>query len=152
MKSYLITKEGLEKMKAERAELKGVRRQEIAERIAKAKELGDLSENAEYHDAKDALAFLEGRILELEDYIAKAVISTPVTGDRVMVGCKVRCMVGDKEKTYHIVGSEEADPAAGKVSNESPIGKALLGHEKGETFETAMPAGTMTYTILDITC
>ncbi len=153
MKSYVITREGREKMKQELAELKGVRRFEIADRIAKAKELGDLSENAEYHDAKDALAFLEGRVLEIEDYLAHAVVSVPTSTEIVGVGCRVRCEIAGKEKEYHIVGPKESDPTAGKISNESPIGLALLGRKKGETFENLMPNGSRaSCRILDIAC
>lgn len=150
---YVITKEGLEKLKAELAELKGVRRFEIADRIAKAKELGDLSENAEYHDAKDALAFLEGRVMELEDFVAKAVVTAPTSAEVVNVGCRVRCDVGGKAKEYHIVGPKESDPSSGKISNESPLGIKLLGRKKGEEFDNAMPNGaTVKIRILDITC
>lgn len=153
MSSYVTTKEGLEKLKAELAELKGVRRYEIADRIAKAKELGDLSENAEYHDAKDALAFLEGRVMELEDFIAKAVVSVPSNTEVVNIGCKVRCEAGGKAKEYHIVGPKESDPSSGKISNDSPIGVALLGRKKGEAFEHVLPNGAkVAYKIIDITC
>ncbi|MFA5853807.1 MAG: transcription elongation factor GreA [Patescibacteria group bacterium] len=153
MKSYITTKEGLETMRAELHELKSVRRFEIADRIAKAKDLGDLSENAEYHDAKDALAFMEGRIQELESFLARAVVSAPTSTEVVNVGCHVRCKAGEKEKEYHIVGPKESDPTIGKISNESPIGTALLGRKKGEKFDNVMPNGsTTTYEILDITC
>lgn len=149
---YVTTKQGLEEMKKELHELKDVRRLEIADRIAKAKELGDLSENAEYHDAKEAMAFLEGRIMELSDRIAKAVVAEPVSTLTVAVGCKVRCLVNGKERLYHIVGSHEADPSAGKVSHASPLGVALIGRNKGEKFETKMPAGMVSYEILEILC
>ncbi len=153
MKSYLTTQEGLDKMRAELHELKSVRRLEIADRIAKAKELGDLSENAEYHDAKDAMAFLEGRIMEISDFLAHAVVSSPTSTDVVNVGCRVRCKAGGKEKEYHIVGARESDPTSGKISNESPLGIALLGRKKGERFENVMPNGNkLDYEILDISC
>lgn len=153
MKSYVTTKEGLEKLKQELHELKSVRRLEIADRIAKAKELGDLSENAEYHDAKDAMAFLEGRVQELEDFVARAVVTAPTSTEVVNVGCRVRCDVSGKEKEYAIVGSKESDPSAGKISNESPLGVALLGRKKGEEFDNRMPNGSTTrFKILDITC
>ncbi len=140
-------------MRAELHELKTVRRFEIADRIAKAKDLGDLSENAEYHDAKDALAFMEGRVQELENFLARAVVSEPTSADVVNVGCRVRCKTGEKIKEYHIVGPKESDPAAGKISNESPIGIALLGRKKGEQFEHLMPNGAKAlYEILDISC
>jgi len=153
MKSYVITKEGAEKMRAELNELKSVQRLEIAARIAKAKEQGDLSENAEYHDAKDAMAFLEGRVMELEDYLAHATVSAPTDTSVVNVGCRVRVEVGGKEKEYHLVGPKESDPLAGKISNESPIGNALMGRKKGETFENLMPNGNkVSCKIIDIFC
>ena len=153
MKSYFTTKEGLEKMRAEVHELKSVRRLEIADRIAKAKELGDLSENAEYHDAKEAMAFLEGRVNELETLIAHAVVTEPTSTEVVNIGCRVRCDVGGKQREYAIVGAQESDPAAGKISHESPIGIALLGRKRGDVFENLMPNGAkVTYKILDIFC
>lgn len=151
-KSYVTTREGLEKMKRELAELKSERRPEIADRIARAKELGDLSENAEYHDAKDALAFLEGRVLELEDFIAHAVVSEPVSTETATVGCKVTCESNGKTREFWLVGSREADPSKGKISNESPLGAALMGKRKGDVFEMKVPAGTVTYTVVSITC
>jgi transcription elongation factor GreA len=151
-KSYVITKDGLEKLKRELQDLRSVRRPEIADRIAKAKELGDLSENAEYHDAKEALAFLEGRILEIEDFIAHAKVTEAVSTEAVNVGCRVRCRVNGKEKEYLIVGSNESDPAHGRISNESPLGKSLLGRKKGDAFESTVPSGTMRYEIIDIVC
>lgn len=153
MKSYVITKEGAQKMRDELNQLKSVQRLEIAARIAKAKEQGDLSENAEYHDAKDAMAFLEGRVLELEDYLAHAVISAPTDFSVVNVGCKVRVEVGGKEKEYHLVGPKESDPLQGRISNESPIGNDLMGRKKGETFVRTAPNGnTVAYRIIDIFC
>jgi len=153
MSSYVTTKSGLEKLKAELHELKSVRRFEIADRITKAKDLGDLSENAEYHDAKEALSFLEGRVMELEDFIAKAVVTEPTSTEVVNVGCKVRCEAGGKAKEYHIVGPKESEPAAGKISNDSPLGIALLGRKKDETFDYTLPNGTtMAYRITDISC
>ncbi|HJV32565.1 MAG TPA: transcription elongation factor GreA [Patescibacteria group bacterium] len=153
MSSHATTKEGLEKLKAELAELKGVRRFEIADRIAKAKELGDLSENAEYHDAKDALAFLEGRVMELEDFIAKAVVSAPTSTEVVNIGCRVRCEANGKPKEYHIVGPKESEPSAGKISNDSPLGVALLGRKKGDEFENTLPNGAkLKVKIVDISC
>ena len=151
-KSYTTTREGFEKMKKEIEELKNVRRPEISARIASAKEMGDLSENAAYHDAKEAMGWLEGRIIELQDFIAQAVVVEPTNTDFVTVGCKVKCEVKGKEREYHLVGSNELDPAAGKISGESPLGKVLLGKEKGESFNFETPAGSVTYKILDITC
>lgn len=152
MKSYVITKEGAEKMRAELDELKNVRRLEIAARIAKAKEQGDLSENAEYHDAKDAMAFLEGRVMELADYLAHATVSMPTDFSVVNVGCKVKVEVSGKEKEYLIVGPKESAPLAvpPKISNESPIGNALMGRKKGEEFEHPVTKGACK--IIDIFC
>lgn len=153
MKSYVITKEGAEKLRAELNQLKSVQRLEIAARIATAKEKGDLSENAEYHDAKDAMAFLEGRVMELEEFLSRAVVTTPTTTDVVNVGCRVKIDVNGKEKEYSIVGPKESDPAAGKISNESDIGNQLMGRKRGETFERDTPSGVkVTYKILDIFC
>lgn len=153
MSSYATTKEGLEKLRAELNELKSVRRLEIADRIAKAKEHGDLSENAEYHDAKDAMAFLEGRVMELTDFITRAVVTTPTSTEFVNIGCRVRCDFGGKPKEYHIVGPKESDPSSGKISNDSPLGVALLGRKKGEEFDNKMPNGVTTrVTIIDISC
>jgi transcription elongation factor GreA len=152
MKSYVTTKEGLEKLKKELAELKGVRRPELSERISSAKDLGDLSENAEYHDAKDALAFLEGRIIEVEDFVAHAVVSDPASTDVITVGCKVTCEMDGKRKEYFIVGSNESDPAAGRISNESPLGRAFLGRKCGAEFEATLPAGMKKFKVLEIAC
>ena len=153
MSSYVTTKSGLEKLKAELHELKSVRRFEIADRITKAKDLGDLSENAEYHDAKEALSFLEGRVMELEDFIAKAIVTEPTSTEVVNVGCKVRCEAGGKQKEYHIVGPKESEPSVGKISNDSPLGIALLGRKKDDAFDYVLPNGTkVAYRITDITC
>ena len=152
MKSYVTTKEGMEKLRTELSELKGVRRPEISERIAKAKELGDLSENAEYHDAKDTMAFLEGRIMELEDYIAHAVVSVPASTEVVTVGCRVSCEVDGKKKQYWIVGSNESEPVKNRISNESPLGRAFLGRRAGDEFEMVLPSGTKKFKVLEIAC
>lgn len=151
-KSYRTTREGLEKMKQELEELRNVRRPEISERIAKAKELGDLSENAEYHEAKEAMGWLEGRIMEIQDFIVNAQVVEPKGGEEITVGCRVVCETKGKERTYHLVGSNESDPAAGRISDQSPLGQALLGRRKGESFEFDAPSGPVTYTVKDITC
>ena len=152
MKSYATTKTGLEKLKIELSELKGARRPEISERIARAKELGDLSENAEYHDAKDAMSFLEGRIMELEDFVAHAVVSEPSSTDIITVGCRVSCEIDGKRKDYYIVGSNESDPAKGRISNESPLGRAFLGRKAGAEFEATLPAGMKRFKVIEIAC
>lgn len=156
----LVTKEGLRKLKEELDELKTVRRQEVAKRLKEAISYGDLSENAEYEEAKNEQAFVEGRILELEKKIknariigtAKSAISshskTVDIGATVTVHCKSS---GDDRETYTIVGSTEADPLEHKISNESPIGKAFLGRKKGDTVDVKTPGGILHYEILKVT-
>jgi transcription elongation factor GreA len=154
----LITKEGLKKLKEELDFLKTTKRQEIAQRLKEAISYGDLSENAEYEEAKNDQAFIEGRILELEKqvknakiiseaHIAKSKGSTIDIGSIVTVRNKTD---GDDPETYTIVGSMEADPIEHKISNESPIGRALLGHSKGDTVEVAAPAGKFKYEIMKV--
>ncbi len=145
-----ITKEGLERMKEELRELKTVKKREVAGRIERAKELGDLSENAEYADAKDEMAFIEGRILELGDYLNRAVVIERGTGGAVQVGCTVTMRNGGAEKTYTIVGANEADPVKGLISNETPLARALLGKAVGDTVEVTVPAGKVTYTVMKV--
>ncbi|MBI2099608.1 transcription elongation factor GreA [Candidatus Uhrbacteria bacterium] len=144
------SKEGLEKLKEELRGLKTVRRKEAAARIEKAKELGDLSENAEYAEAKDELAFIEGRIIELEDYINRAIVFDHEAGDKVSLGSKVKVKAKDKEKEYTIVGPNEADPASGKISNETPLAKSLLGKKAGDEVEVKTPSGQVAYKILSV--
>jgi transcription elongation factor GreA len=147
-----VSQEYLEKLKAELHDLKTVKRRELANRIEVAKALGDLSENAEYHEAKDALGFIEGRILEIEDLFKNAVVieHDAKAGTNVRVGSKVKVKVNGKDKAYEIVGSNEADPLSGKVSNESPIGMALLGAHKGDKVNVKTPTGTTIYEVLEI--
>ncbi len=146
-----VSAERLELLKQELKELKTVKRKELVERIEAAKALGDLSENAEYHEAKDAMSLLEGRIFELDELFKNVqVIEAPAAGDKtgnVRVGSTVKVEVNGKEKTFQIVGSNEADPLTGKISNESPIGSALLGSKAGEAVEVTTPGGTTVYTI-----
>jgi transcription elongation factor GreA len=155
----LITKEGLKKLKEELDFLKTTKRQEIADRLKDAISYGDLSENAEYEEAKNDQAFIEGRILELENQIKNAKIivegsqnkaaksKTIDIGSTVTVRNKTD---DDEPETYTIVGSMEADPIDHKISNESPIGRALLGHEKGDTVDVDAPAGKFKYEILKV--
>lgn len=149
--SQYVSAEGLEKLKKELVELKTTVRKEIAHRIESAKALGDLSENAEYQEAKDAQSQNETRIAELEDLIREAVIiSENHRTDVVDIGSTVKVSNGKGEISYTIVGSEEADPSGGKISNESPLGRAFLGKKKGETVDVKVPSGTQTFTIKDI--
>ncbi len=143
-----ISAEGLEKVKQELQELKTTGRREAAAKIEVAKALGDLSENAEYHEAKEHLAFIEGRIAELDEIIKKAIIIEDTgSTETVSVGSTVDVMVQGKQKTFTIAGSNEAAPADGKISNESPIGSALLGAKVGQAVEVRSPAGTTTYVV-----
>ena len=149
--SQYISSEGLEKLKNELQELKTTVRKDIAERIESAKQLGDLSENAEYQEAKDTQSQNEARIAELEDILREVVvISENHRTDIVDIGSTVLVTTPDGETTYTIVGSEEADPKAGKISNESPLGRAFLGKKRGEEAEVRAPAGVQVYTIKDI--
>jgi len=146
-----VSREGLEKFKQELEDLVNVKRKEIIERIERAKELGDLSENAEYAAAKDEQAFTEGRILELQDMITRAeIINSSGRVDLVNVGSKVKVKTDDTETEYEIVGVAEADPVAGKISNESPLGRSFLGRRIGDKIQIQIPKGTVVYTILEI--
>ncbi len=151
MNEYVyVTPAGLEKLKKELHELKTVRKREVADRIEKAKELGDLSENAEYADAKDEMAFIEGRIMELEDAVNRSKVIESAGTETVSIGHTVEVEVGGKARTYTIVGSSEADPAAGRISNETPLAHALLGKKVGDSIEVTLPAGKTTYVIRSI--
>lgn len=145
-----LSKEGLKKLKDELHHLKTEKRREVAFRIEKAKELGDLSENAEYHEAKEQLSFVEGRIMELKSLIPRAVLIGAAQSDSVAVGSKVLVGCEGREKSFTIVGSQEADPLGGLISNESPTGQALLGCKVGEDVEVKIPSGTVRYTIKSI--
>ncbi|QQG45152.1 MAG: transcription elongation factor GreA [Candidatus Sungiibacteriota bacterium] len=146
-----VSQEGLEKLKQELEHLKTTRRKEIAARLEHAKTLGDLSENAEYQEAKEEQSLIESQITELEETIRNAVlIKKDRISDTVDVGSTIRVRSGEGEETYTIVGSEEASPAQGKISNESPLGKAFLGHRAGDTVEVKTPGGMTTYEILGI--
>jgi transcription elongation factor GreA len=150
-KTTYISKDGLEKLREELAEMTNVRRPEIAQRIHDAKEHGDLSENAEYEDAKNEQAFVEGRIQTLESMIKNAtIIEENHSTDHVQIGSTVKVTGEDGEESFTIVGSAEAKPAAGRISNESPVGRALLGRKKGEKVVVKVPAGDFTYKIIEI--
>lgn len=153
-KQTILTPEGLRKLEEELEYLKSVKRKEIAERIKASKEFGDLAENAEYEDAKNEQAFVEGRILQLDQMLrnAKVIDNHGAPADRITVGSTVRLkdLASGEEITYMIVGSPEADPAHDKISNESPVGQGLLGKRKGEAVEVVAPAGKVRYTVLQI--
>jgi transcription elongation factor GreA len=147
-----LTKEGLEKIKKELEYIKTKKRKEISERIAEAIKLGDLSENAEYQEAKDDQGMNEAKVRELEEIVSYAVLIANGEGKKtcVDVGCTIRVKFDSKEKEFTIVGPSEANPAAGLISNESPIGQAFLGKKVGEIAEVEAPAGTINYKILEL--
>jgi transcription elongation factor GreA len=151
-KKIYLTKEGHENLKQELDNLLNSERRAVAEKIKTAKEFGDLSENAEYSDAKEQQAFVDGRILEIEHLLKNAEIidDEHLSCDIVNIGCTVHLEASEKELVYRIVGSAEADPKKGFISNESPIGKALIGKKKGEEVEVSVPAGTNKYKIKKI--
>ena len=155
MKDVLLTKEGYKKLREEIEYLSNDRRREVAERIKVAREFGDISENAEYDDAKNEQAMLEARIAKLAEQLAAARVieKKEIAKDVVSVGAHVRLRDLEAKETveYHIVGSAEANPAELKLSNESPVGKAIIGHKKGETVEVVTPRGAkLKYKILEI--
>ena len=151
MEEQIISPEGYEKLKNELNHLINVKRKEIAGRIEKAKELGDLSENAEYHEAKDAQGFNEGRISKINGLLKNVVVvKNNNSRDKVAMGSKVTIIEGKKEKNFTIVSLNECDPAEGKISNESPIGLALLNKKKGDSVEINTPRGVLTYKIKKI--
>jgi len=150
-KIVYLTAEGLEKLKSELTYLKLTRRRELADRIEAAKSLGDLSENAEYHEAKDTLAFLEGRVREIEEILKNySIIPAEQMGDTIHIGSNVEVEVRGVKKNYKIVGANEANPVEGLISNESPLGSAFIGRRVGEEFVIETPGGAMTYRILSI--
>ncbi len=150
-KTTYLSKEGLEKLRLELDEMVNVRRSEVAQRIHDAKEHGDLTENAEYEDAKNEQAFVEGRIQTLEALIKNATIIDENHGnDHVQIGSTVTVKGPDGSQKFTIVGSTEARPTEGRISNESPVGRALLGRKKGDKVIVHVPAGDITYTIVAI--
>jgi transcription elongation factor GreA len=154
LKEVLLTPEGLEKLTQELEVLRTDKRREVADRIRIAREFGEIAENAEYDDAKNEQAMLEHRIALLEERMrdARVIEKSEITSDVVSIGTHVRLKDVDANETveYHIVGSAEANPAENKLSNESPVGKAILGKKKGETVEVTAPRGTLKFKILDI--
>lgn len=152
MENQIISQEGYNKLKEELDLLSVVKRKEIAERIERAKELGDLSENAEYSEAKDAQALNEGRILELTNILKNVTVVESVGSAKgeVEMGSVVKAVCDGKQKEFTIVSFNEADPLNGKISNESPIGMAFLGKKKGDEVLVNTPKGEFKYKILEI--
>ncbi len=154
MKDVLLTPDGLKRLTEELEYLKTDKRREVAERIKHAREFGDISENSEYDDAKNEQAMVEQKIAQLEERLARAQLIKPedVPKGVVAIGMSVRLRDLDANETveYFIVGSAEANPAERKLSNESPVGRAIIGRKKGETVEVATPRGSMKYKIMDV--
>lgn len=149
-REFYLTEDGVKKLRAELEELTTKGRKEIAKSLKDAKELGDLSENAGWDDAKERQVFIEGRIAELESILKQAKIIKKTSGGVVDIGSTVHVELESGNQEFRIVGSTEADPSKGLISNESPIGQALLGRKSGEEVEVEVPAGTMTYRIIKI--
>lgn len=148
---YYLTQERLEELKAELDNLKNTRRAEVADRLKRAKELGDLSENSEYIEAREEQAHVEARIFELEEMVKNArVIQRPVNADKVQMGSIVEVERGGNNFKFTIVGSNEARPEAGLISNESPLGRAFFGRKAGEEVKVKTPAGEAAYKIVKI--
>ena len=158
MKEVILTPEGYEKLKQEIEQLSTTKRREVAERIRIAREFGDIAENAEYDSAKNDQAHLEARIAMLEErlknarVVTKKEITAAQRSGEVSVGTKVKLkdMSSNKTVEYHVVGSAEANPAELKVSNESPVGKAILGHKKGDVVEAPTPRGAKKFKIMEV--
>ena len=154
MKEVILTSEGYEKLKQEIEYLANDKRREVADRIRVAREFGDIAENSEYDDAKNEQALLEHRIAQLEERLrnARVISKKEISSDVVSIGSRVRLRDVDAKETieYHIVGSAEANPSENKLSNESPVGKAIMGRKKGEVVEVTAPRGALKFKILEI--
>lgn len=153
-KKIFLTQSGLDDLRKEYEELSKVKRPEIVERVSAARDMGDLSENAEYSAAREELSFIDGRIDELEDLLKQAQVvkedTTNGTHQYIVIGSKVVLKVNNKQEDFTVVGEWEADPIEKKISHESPLGKALIGKHVGETVEVAAPAGKVLYTIISV--
>lgn len=147
---FHLTQEGLDELKSELAELKENKIPALIERVSAAREQGDLSENSEYHAARDELSMTEGRVEELEELIGKAKVVTKQESDTVQIGSKVTVESNGKAHTYHIVGKYEADPMNKKISDESPLGQALLGKKIGHDVEYEAPVGKVIYKVVEV--
>jgi transcription elongation factor GreA len=154
LKEVILTAQGYEKLRLEIDHLQTEKRREVAERIRVAREFGDITENAEYDDAKNEQAMLEHRIAQLEERLlsARVITKKEISKDSVSVGSTVRLrdIAANKTVEYHIVGSAEANPSENKLSNESPVGRAIMGMKKGDTVEVVAPRGALKFKILEI--
>lgn len=145
-----VSAQSLSDLKAEFETLKNHKIPEIAKRIDEAKQQGDLSENAEYHQAREDMSWAQGRLKELEQIINNSQIFTTKKTGKVSIGNKILVKINGQKKSYTIVGPQEINPAQGLISNESPLGEAFLGHEEGDRVEVKVPSGKMIYEILEI--
>ncbi len=145
-----FTATGLDELKLELVDLQTKKLPAAIDRVSRARDFGDLSENAEYHAAKEELSFIEGRIEELENIVAKAYVVSKKDTSTIDIGCRVTVELSGKEHTYDVVGEWEADPMKKKISHTSPLGQALVGKKKGETVEFEAPAGKVIYKIKKI--
>ncbi len=151
MTTQYLSQEKFDQLKEELQTIQKTEMPATAVRIDEAKQMGDLKENAEYHAARERMGWLAGRVREIEAILANAeIMETSTGGDLVRIGSTVVVEVNGKERTYTIVGAQEADPLEGKISNESPIGEALLGAKQGEQIEVELPAGMQTYIVQKI--
>jgi transcription elongation factor GreA len=146
-KQIYLTKEGLDQLKAELEELTKVKRPEVLNRVSQARNMGDLSENAEYTVAREELSFIDGRIDELEELLKQAVLISNNHSSTIKLGSTVHVNTGKDKEEFTLVGEWEADPKEKKISHESPLGKALIGKKVGEKVEVEAPAGKIVYTI-----
>ena len=151
-KQIILTQSGLEKLERELEELKSVKRKEIAEKIKVALSFGDLSENSEYDEAKNEQAMMEARIADIEVMLkrVKVIDEDELSSEHIHIGSKVELRVTNDVMMYQIVGSNEADPLEGLISDESAVGRALLGHSTGDRFDVEVPVGVMEYEVLAI--
>lgn len=150
-KTMYLTKEAMEKLRLEKEDIEKNQIPRIADAIARAKELGDLKENFEYHEAKQQMGFAQGRVQEIDHQLLNAVIyEKNASSDIVALGSEIKVKTGDKEKVFSIVGATEADPLQGFISNESPLGSAFLGRHVGDEIEVETPGGKKTYTVLEV--
>ncbi|OGC62375.1 transcription elongation factor GreA [candidate division WWE3 bacterium RIFCSPLOWO2_01_FULL_53_14] len=145
-----LTREGLKNLQEEYDQLVNVRRKEVAEKLQKARDLGDITENAAYDTARDEQAFVEGRVAELDDLLKRVEMVGEEKASAVQVGSKVKVHLDGNEQEFQIVGAPEANPVDGKISHESPLGQALLGKKVGEEVEIDAPAGRLIYHVLEI--
>ena len=145
----LVTKAGLSQLQKELADLQA-KRPRLIDRLSMARSMGDLSENSDYHSAKDEVAFVDGRIAELEDLLKNAKVVEPTSSDVVDFGHSVTVQVNGNKAVFHIVGEWEANPTLKKISHSSPLGQALMGRRAGEKVEVAAPVGKVVYTVVSI--